>query len=199
MTMQSLTATISGVSPLILANPQAVSKSNSFKKAMTAITDKRRGKTDADLDELADLEVASRMYFDDALGVYVPAQWVLASIAYRANAAAKIGKGKIRGAVFMPQSGKLKLNYRGMKKVSKLADVVKNAEFRHSMILPQKGVRIEKTMPIFHDWSFSVDIEYDDSVLNKSTLKLILEQSARYVGFGDFRPTFGRATAEFLQ
>jgi hypothetical protein len=39
-------------------------------------------------------------------------------------------------------------------------------------------------------------VEFDDTVVDFGSLNRIVERSAMYGGFGDFRPTFGRATAE---
>jgi len=52
-------------------------------------------------------------------------------------------------------------------------------------------------MPLaINEWSFSTVIEFDDTVVDLVGLTSILKRSAMYVGFGDFRPTFGRAKAE---
>jgi hypothetical protein len=196
MTMQTINVTYKGLTPLLQANPQTVSRNNHFARAMKVINAKKTRRTDSDYAELADLEVEAGVYFDKTVGVYVPSSWVLESIAARSFAVAKIGRERIRGAVFMV-ADKLPLTYRGKQKVKDITDIVKNGEFRHSMILPQGQVRVEKTKPIFHDWSFSAEIEFDDTVLDTADMKRIIDQAARYVGFGDFRPTFGRATCTF--
>ena len=101
----------------------------------------------------------------------------------------------MRGGIFSTED-KAKLTYRGMSKVKTIHDVVFDEQFRHRMILPQQNIRIAKDFPIFHDWSFSTVIEFDDTVADLTGLKNIVTRSAMYVGFGDFRPTFGRAKAE---
>jgi hypothetical protein len=50
--------------------------------------------------------------------------------------------------------------------------------------------------PIFHNWSFETMLEFDDKTIDPSSLTHVVKHAARYGGFGDFRPTFGRATAE---
>jgi len=195
MAIKEAEITISGTSPLLQNNPQTVSAFNPFTKAKKAITAKRTAKTEDDLLELADLEVESKLYFDDKIGVYAPARWLTEAIITAAYAVAKIGRGKMRGGIF-PTAEKISLTYRGKNKVKTVVDLVKNPEFRHFMILPQGQVRVAKHAPIFHEWSFTTVIEFDDAVIDFSTLKRVTEHTAKYVGFGDFRPTFGRATAE---
>jgi hypothetical protein len=196
MTMQTLTATFTGVAPLLHANPQGVARTFPTTRRMKEINSKKTRRTDADYAELADLEVASRVYWDDSIGVYVPTRWVAEAIAKKAFAVAKISKGATRGALFMT-ADKVPLTYRGKAGVKKVEDVVKNPAFRHAMILPQGQIRVEKNSPIFHDWSFQAAMEFDDKTFDRRDLQRIIEETSHYVGFGDFRPTFGRARVVF--
>lgn len=100
----------------------------------------------------------------------------------------------MRGGLFYTEA-KIKLHYRDMAKVKAVADIVKNPVFRHRMLLPQGKNRVPKDAPIFHDWSFSTILEFDDSIVDFGTLQRIITHAAKYNGFGDFRPTFGRAHA----
>lgn len=195
MAIRYLKVAIAGVSPLLMNNPQTVDPFNKFTRAKKAITAKRTAKTDDDLIELGNLETESKLYFDDKLGVYVPATWLTEAIICTGFGVAKIGRQKMRGGIFATQP-KITLNYRSKAKVKTVADVVGNPEFRHRMLLKQGQVRVPKDAPIFHDWSFATDLEYDDKIVDNSTLRRIVEHAALYGGFGDFRPTFGRAKAE---
>jgi hypothetical protein len=198
MTMLTLTAVFTGVAPLLQANPQGVARSNAISQRIKQINAKKTKRTDADYAELADLEVASRVYFDDDIGVYVPTRWVAEAVARKAFSVAKISKQDTRGALFMV-SDRAPLTYRNRDRVKVAKDIVKDPYFRHAMILPQGKVRIEKNSPIFHDWSFSTAMEFDDKVFDRGDLQRIITDTAHYVGFGDFRPTFGRARVEFAK
>lgn len=194
MAMQSAKVTITGTTPLLQNNPQTVDPFNRFAKLKKSITDKRK-KTDDDLIELRDIETESKVFFDSEIGVYVPATWLTESICATAFSVAKIGRQKMRGGLFSTEN-KIKLIYENMDKVKDITDIVKNPVFRHSMILPQGKVRVHKDMPIFHKWSFSTQLEFDDTVIDFGSLTKIVKHAAKYGGFGDFRPTFGRASAE---
>lgn len=189
---------ITGISPLLQNNPQTVDPFNKFSKLKKAITNKRTAKTEDDLLELGDIETESKLYFDPEIGVYVPSTWVTEAIICTGFQVAKIGRAKMRGGIFATES-KIPLQYREKAKVKDVADIVKNPAFRHRMLLPQGQVRVPKDAPIFHEWSFSTAIEFDDTVVDLSTLKRIAERASTYGGFGDFRPTFGRATAEVTE
>ena len=194
--MQNIHVKFNGITPLLQNNSQVVDPFNRYAKAKKPLTAKR-SKTDDDIQKIRDLEVESKLYFNDELGVYVPGSWLSASIAANAYSVAKVSKAKTRGAIFIVED-KAKLYYDGIEMVEKIKDIVHNDHFIKTMILPQKGVRLAKAAPIFHRWSFSFNIEYDDSVLDEAQLVSILEYSAKYNGFGDFRPTYGRATLEVL-
>ena len=197
MAIQQARIVVAGISPLLQNNPQTVDPFNHYAKAKKAITNKRTAKTDDDLLELGNLETESKLYFDDEIGVYVPATWITEAIICTGFSVAKIGRAKMRGGLFATES-KIKLKYRGMNKVKTITDVVMNPEFRHRMLLKQGQVRVPKDAPIFHDWSFETAVEFDDTVVDMGSLRRIVERSAKYGGFGDFRPTFGRANAEVL-
>lgn len=195
MSMRAAQISIKGVSPLLQNNPQTVDRFNRFAKRMAQINAKKTRRTDDDYLELRDLEMEAKVYFDSDLGVYVPSSWLAEAVATAAFKVAKISRADIRGAMFTTDD-KLKLSYRDSDKVAGIEDVVKNPAFRQMLTLPQGQVRVVKAFPIFHKWSFSTALEFDDKIIDPDSLTRIVEHTAKYGGFGDFRPKFGRATAE---
>lgn len=195
MAMRQATIKITGINPLLQNNPQTVDRFNPYTKRMAQINAKKTRRTDDDYHELQDIEVRAKLYFDENVGVYVPATWISAAIAATAFKVAKISKADIRGALFTTED-KIKLNYRDSNKVKAPQDIVGNPDFRINMTLKQGQVRIVKAVPIFHEWSFQTMVEYDDKIIDPDSLTRIVEHMAKYGGFGDFRPTFGRAVAE---
>lgn len=190
-----MSVAVKGVNPLLMHNPQCVDRFNAYSKRIAQINAKKTRRTDEDYRELADLEIESGVYFDDQMKVYVPTRWIMSAYAKHSFAVAKVAKGSVRGAVFVTET-ETPLTYRGMNKVKRVVDIVKDPAFRHKMILPQGQVRIAKSFPVFHDWSFDCVMEYDDTIIDPDSMERIIQHAAKYGGFGDFRPTFGRATAE---
>jgi hypothetical protein len=193
--MLSATVKITGISPLLQNNPQTVDRFNPYTKKMATINAKKTRRTDDDYRELHDIEIRSKIYFDESLGIYVPATWVTASIEATAFKVAKISKADIRGALFAAED-KIKLAYRDSSKVKEPLDIVKNGDFRINLTLKQGQPRIVKAFPIFHEWSFETTLEFDDKIIDPDSLTRIIQHVARYGGFGDFRPKFGRANAD---
>ena len=195
MAMQAAKLSVRGIAPLLTNNPQTVDRFNHYAKKMKSINDKKTRRTDDDYLELRDLEMASKVYFHDAVGVYVPATWVTESIAGSAFGTVKLSRDKVRGAMFVTDS-KIALEYDNKDKVKAAADVVGNSAFRHTIALPQGQVRVVKVFPIFHKWSFETTVEFDDSIMDMGMLSRIAAYAGKYVGYGDLRPTFGRAIVE---
>jgi len=195
MAIKSATLTYTGLNNLLLNNPQTVDRFNHFSRRMAEISAKKTRRTDDDHLEYRNLDLASKIYWDDEIGVYVPETWVSESIATSAFNTVKVSKAKVRGALFVTEP-KLALKYDKQEKVKKRDDIVHNEHFRFLIALPQGQSRVVKAFPIFHKWSFSTTVEFDDAILDHNMLKRICEYSAKYVGFGDLRPTFGRATVE---
>lgn len=195
MPMQSMEITVTGIGPLLTNNPQMVDRFNEFSRQAARINAKKTKRTDDDYQELYDIEVRAKAYYDAAIGVYVPSTWVIAAICKHSHSQVKVAKADIRGAVFDTES-KIPLAYRDSDKIKSLDDLVGNLGFRQKMTLKQGQVRVVKAMPIFHDWSFKTTLEFDDKIIDPDALTRVIQHAAKYGGFGDFRPTFGRAKAE---
>ncbi|NDG19284.1 MAG: hypothetical protein EB117_13560 [Betaproteobacteria bacterium] len=58
--------------------------------------------------------------------------------------------------------------------------------------------RVMRTRPIFRDWSAIVEVEYEDSVVNEEQVVRWMSSGGTQVGLCDWRPKFGRFTAEKL-
>jgi len=193
--MQSMGIVVSGLSSLLLNNPQCVDRFNKYSREIAIINAKKTKRTDEDYLRLANLEIRSKIYWDDELNIYIPTRWVMAAIAKHAHKIAKSSKAEIRGSVFLTNDN-VKLHYKKMDLVKTPEDIVGNDYFRHKMILPQGQVRIAKSFPIFKGWSFTADLEFDSGIIDPEALERILKHACKYGGFGDFRPTFGRAEIE---
>lgn len=193
--MKTIKVTAKGVEPLLVNNPQMVDPFNKYAKVQKSISAKRK-KTDEDLLLMRANEIEAKIYFDDEIGAWVPSTWITAAIAGISYKKAKISKADIRSCVFVTES-KLKLNYDGMEAVKTKQDIVNNEKFHTLLLLKQGQVKIAKAAPIFKDWSFSCEVIFDDTIIDESELKTLIEHAFKFGGLGDFRPTYGRALAEF--
>ena len=194
--MENIKFRITGVEPLLLNNPQCSDPFNAYAKAKAKITNKRKN-TEEELLELRRLDVVSKLYFDEHLGVYIPSTWILAALAANGWNRVRISKAQIRGGIFQT-SGKIKLDYEGRNLVKTKDDIANNPKFVAVLLVKQKQGKIPKATPIFHNWHFDAELEFDPTIIDRETLIQLLEYIAVYGGFGDFRPTYGRARFEEL-
>lgn len=198
MSIKTIKVTISSHagSSLLMNNPQCVDPLNHYSKERAKITAVRK-KSDADIIRLRELDVESKLFWDDELGVYVPSRWIGASVANSGFQVAKISKAKIRSSVF-PTESKIKLHYQGENNVAAIRHIIENEHFT-TMNLKQGQVSVTKAVPLFNNWRFSTLLEVDTEVVNLPEIERIFQYGARYVGFGDFRPTYGRGEAEVVE
>lgn len=194
MAIQTLSVTFRGIDQLLQNNPQTSDPLNKYSKEMKKITAKRK-KVDDDILEMRRIEMRSKLYWDDEIGVYVPSSWVMAMLCGNSWTRCKIKKADIRAAVFVTD-WKLALDYDGKRSVKDPLDIVDNEKFQCIKSLKQGQVRVVKAAPQFSGWSFTATIEYDDDLVPTDELVSLIEYGSKFGGFGDFRPTYGRAIPE---
>ena len=196
MAIKTLNVKITGFSPLLLNNPQGINPLNKLLKLDQAATKKyKASKTDENFEALNRTGIALRLFWNDDLGVYIPTRWITAQIAKHSFKRCKISKDNARAGVFTT-SDKAKLKYDGINDVKSIIDITRNEKFQTLIFQKIGQVKVPKAMPIFHKWNFEVELEYDNTIIDLEQLTDILEYSAKYNGFGDFRPSYGRALCE---
>jgi len=195
MPIQTMEIKITGIGTLLTNNPQTVDRFHPLAKKMAKINAKKTRRTDDDYRELAQIELRAKTYFDDKIGLYVPSKWVIEAMAKQSFVVCKVSKDNLRGAVLATET-KIPLQCAQRESVKSIDDIVGNPFFHNKMAIPQGKNRIVKYWPMFHNWSFETKVEFDDKIIDPDGLIRTIEHAAKYGGFGDFRPTFGRATAE---
>ncbi len=192
--MKRLTYTVTGRNDIRISNPQGVDPLNDYAIRMKEFTNVHASRRD-EQHYLAQrtLEVESKLYWNNELGVYIPTTWIMESIAKESFAQVKVSKAKMRGGVFMA-SDKIKLNYSGMETVHQKEDVVNNPIFRAVQGIKQGQVRVMKAFPQFIGWSFDVDLDFDERLFTEKEMFKILTVAVNRNGYGEFRPTFGTGT-----
>ena len=92
--MKKIKCEFHGISPIILHSCQCVNPLHPLSLEMKKITSKRK-KTEEDLIRLSNLEWESGLYWDDEVGVYIPAENIEATIREGAKAS-KQGKAIVK-------------------------------------------------------------------------------------------------------
>ncbi|WP_321471072.1 hypothetical protein [uncultured Paludibaculum sp.] len=200
---KTITAKLTGVAPLLMHNGQLADPRNEVVKAIKKVTGKKT-KVEEDHILLSDLEWLGSLYTSEPGEVLVEgtsvvvAGWghvVLPSEAIEGTLVAgakqqKLGK-KFLGAVFCDAA--VPLQYSGPKTIE---DLFNAPEFRDVRRVKVQTSAVQRTRPIFRDWSAVVDINFLPDMVTKDQLVDALVAAGRTVGLLDFRPKFGRFTVE---
>ena len=188
MAWKTLTYRITGDAPLIMHNGALANPLSAASKQLKQVTSKKK-KTDADFERMAEIEFKAGLYMDEDSGPVIPGENIEATL----YSAAKITKeGKIaKSACFVPKHAVLL--YDGPRDADGLWQ---EEEFRNCVGVKVGMSRIMRTRPIFESWSLSTVAHMDETVLNLGDLQRIARQAGEMVGLGDYRPRFGRFTAE---
>lgn len=145
----------------------------------------KRGKTEADFEELARLEFYGGLYQDKKLGIVIPSE-VLESTINGGARKFKEGPAAKAGMVIMNHT---KLIFEGPQSVDKMW---KDGRFTFQKMVVVARARILRTRPMFEDWSANIEVNYEDTVCDYTQIYKWLEKAGQVVGIGDWRPRYGR-------
>lgn len=185
--------TVTGTRPLLMHNVQLASPMNPYAKKMAQLNRAKPSskRTDDDRLEIASVEWQGGLYFDDAVGPYVPASWVFKTILE----GARLGRrGQlIEGGLSVVEMVH-PLLYQGPRDMARMWNGGESnfVDFRTVRVGQAK---VDRCRPIFKDWAFEAELMIDPSVLDLAVLQDIVEISGRLKGIGDYRQQYGRFEA----
>lgn len=183
------TITLVGTHPLLMHNARLSDPLDAVAKAVKVINSKRE-KTEDDHMELGRLEFAGSLYIHADLGPYIPPENIERCLVD----SGKITRAgtKVKRALFV-HSEVNPLIYTGPRDTKGLWSD-KNFEHRASVKVQQN--RVMRTRPQFREWEVSAHGTLDTSVLSLEELKQIADTAGSMIGLGDYRPRYGRFTAD---
>jgi hypothetical protein len=183
MAWKNYSVKIQGVTPLLLHNGELANPLSKFAMAIKAITSKRK-KTEKDIMEIARLEFLGGLHLADGKPCVTP-EMIEATIT-GAFKLSKRGKDAARGITCeVPMI----LSYDGPKDIDKLWE---DARFVFTTQARVGQAKVMRTRPRFMPWSGTLVFKYEDTVFNKDAIVEVVEIAGSMIGFGDWRPKFGR-------
>lgn len=189
--MIDFTITLTGTAPLLMHNSRLSNPLDPAAKAVKKLTSKRN-KTDEDYETLAHVEHSGGLYIDPDIGPYIPGENIARCLVDGAKLT-KMGVKVTRGVFISTDINPLA--YSG----PRTADGLWEAGFKHMASVKVGTSRLMRCRPIFHEWKVQADGILDPSVLELSDLTTIAENAGSLIGLGDWRPRFGRFTAEISE
>ena len=191
--MKTIKCEFHGLSPIILHSCQCVNPLHPISLEMKKINAKKKKKTDEDLATLSDLEWEAGLYWNDEVGVYIPAENIEATIREGAKARRK-GKDIVKG--FMCEDMMIPLNIG--ENLTK-EEMKKDFRFRDVRAMRVMSSRVMRTRPRFNMWNISFIASYDENVLNFTEVVDAIEYAGQYVGLCDSRPKYGKFSAKITE
>ncbi len=195
MTYQTLSIKLTGVNEIIPHNGQTADPRNKYSKLMKEISSKRK-KTDADLDQLAAIEFMAGLYVENG-DIVLPGYLIEAAII----AGAKKSKSGVQAKTAVFVKGSASLDFDG--KPSEITAETLQALFYGGEHHLSVGVKVGqskviRTRPKLSNWSATIELEFDDEFVNRKEVIQFVTDAGRQVGLCDWRPKYGRFTAEVL-
>lgn len=189
MAWKTLKYKLTASAPLIMHNGQTADPTNKWSKSIKLISSKR-AKTDADYEEMARLEFLAGLYLGED-GPILPAYMIEAAILGGAKKS-KEGQSSKSGCFCLEHA---KLEYEGPRTAN---DLWGDDQFHFSSIVRVQSSRVSRMRPIFREWSAVVTLNIEDTLINPARVDEWLNAAGSQVGLGDWRPQYGRFTAERL-
>ncbi len=151
----------------------------------------KRGKTTADLDQLAKLEFIGGLYVNTELGVHLPAEVIESALN---GGARKFKEGQqARSGMYIINPSKLIFD--GPQEPE---EMFADGRFTFQKMVVVQRSRILRTRPIFENWSADVTVSYENSVVDLEQIQKWFVPASQIVGFCDWRPRYGRFEFEMI-
>ena len=190
--MKEIKVEIHGLSPIILHSCQCVNPLHPISLEMKKLTSKRK-KTEEDIVKLSDLEWEAGLYWNDEVGVYIPAENLEATIREAAKSS-KLGKHFQKGFMVKDMMVPLDIGEELTKE-----EMRSDARFRDIRPMKVQQSRVLRTRPRFNMWNLTFTAAYDEKILNFEDVVNAFEYGGQYVGLCDSRPKYGKFTAKITE
>ncbi|MFG6094324.1 hypothetical protein SPB21_03700 [Leptothoe sp. ISB3NOV94-8A] len=165
---------------------------NRYSKALKAVSSKR-AKTDADFEEMAKIEWYASLYTNKKEKIIIP-DFVLEAAFVAGARKSKLGK-QAQAGLFV--DGHALLNFDGDD--LPIDELFKRDQNRHCAAVRVQRARVMRTRSFFEDWTATIKLVYNDSMLNKPAVIRAIEDCGEQVGLCDWRPKYGRFVVETIQ
>jgi hypothetical protein len=170
---------------LLMHNGRTANPADPFAKAMKAVSGKRN-KTDADFEQMANIEYEAGLYTNRTGQVVIPGRLLEAMII---GGARKSKEGKLaESGLFIDEDAVISYDGGPLS----VAELIASDAHRLSVPVKVGQAKVVRTRPYFENVRFTVTVDVEESIANASQAKRWIEDGLRLVGLGDWRPRKGR-------
>jgi hypothetical protein len=195
MAIKQIKFRLKGITPLLMHNVRLADPLNKFARAIKAIADKGKGKTDADHEEISRLEFFGGAYTDEEERVIVPGRIAKACLAEgggfsRLGAPIKRAVSTVDGP-FMVMGAADTATKKAPLNINEMwADERERYRLRTAVGV-NGGSKTMRTRAHIPEWTVDMTFQYEDTLIKRDGLVQSMDR-ARYQGLMDYRPEYGR-------
>jgi hypothetical protein len=189
--METIKFRLTGTAPLLMHNARLSNPLDPYSIKLGPLV---KGKTDEERRQAALVEWEGGLYYDEAIGPYVPGE----NLETLVRDGAKFQrKGKKVQQGLMVLEDRVPLEYEGPRTLEKLLANPEYMDYR-SCRPGGRQSRVMRSRPRFNRWALNFTVIFNTEVLNERDVILSLQTGGNLIGLGDYRPRFGKYTAEVL-
>lgn len=194
--MKTLKIRITGDSALLMNKDTLSDPLNPKTQEIKLLTSKRK-KVEEDHLQIAALQYASSLYYDESVGLYIPGAMFKAAMVNGAKMQ-RLGAAFKRSVIVLEDM--LPLNYKGDARTPEQLWADKN--FVDVRSVGVQTARVMRYRPKIRDWSATATVLYSEDLIEESDLMRAIQNAGMFAGVGDFRPecggNFGRFSVEII-
>jgi hypothetical protein len=182
---------LTGTSPLIMHSGQTSDPLNAFSKALKKISSKR-GKTEADLEEMARLEFQASLYVGEDGKVCLPAI-VMDAVLLSGAKKFKLGNDFKSGVMVLSDAP---LIFEDSK--TPVEKLYEKKQYIFRVAVKVGTAKVMRVRPIFKKWSTELSVAFDADIVDRDSVVKAVVRAGEVVGVGDWRPRYGRFSVEVI-
>jgi hypothetical protein len=182
--MIEATLLMQGTRPLVVKSDRSVNPIDPLTRELAKLTRKQK-KTEDDQQLISRIEFELGLYYDEALGPFIPTGNVHKALVEGARQS-KLGRQIEQGCI--PLEVRVPVLYDGPRDIEELFASPDHV-YRVSVGVGTK--RTMRTRPRFGEWALRVPFVLDPEKLDLDVFEKIAEVTGRYIGLGERRPMFG--------
>jgi len=190
--MKNIYIELKGISPLIMHSCRGVNPLDPLAIELKKLTSKRV-KTEEDLIAISNIEWELSLYWDDTIGLYIPAENIEATVREGAKNAKK-GKHIEKGFNVLDMLVPLDIGENLTKE-----QMMNDYRFRDVRAMRVQQSRVMRTRGRFNMWRCEFHANYDEAVLSFGDIVNALEYAGKYVGLCDSRPRYGKFVSSITE
>ena len=190
--METLKLKLIGTAPLLMHSSRLADPLDLLTKELKNASKAATKGTDVGADRMARLEYEGSLYLTNEGRLYIPGVAIERALREGSAGVQKGLKKRFDAGVFVNEDGAFTV----AGKQGKTANEWYDAGHVLRVSARVMNARVMRTRPKFEKWTLTATVDYSPEIVDRETVIRAAQYAGQVVGLGDWRPRFGRFTAE---